>query len=731
MTDIVGLLAPARRFFVSVLGAAAFVALALLGPAALAEEVGKPNLDKTLIERLALTPGALEQAFPGAEEVEWIDGRPPVIAVKIGGEIAGYLFSTRDAVNATGYSGVAFDLVAGMTIDGVIVGAALIYHKEAIIGRGVPQENLDKYIQSIAGANLNSFKSIRPDLLARASTSGRLMKRGLQNAAILVYQGHVTGVDPVTEPTLDRTGFAPFSYEELIAGGSILDRVLSNKEVLDLFRKAGGRGALPDQRFVGGEDGMFGELSLALLTPASIGANLFGDAKYHNYLEDEPEGGLTLWVAGDGPFSFATNSHFRAANEYMFDRLKLQQGDLEIRLTRDMHQRLGVSRGPALNHSDVMLFRLPADSGIDPLQPLQVTLMIPGKDSDGNPMILDVPTTYQLPERHMLLPPPVPLPIWVETWLEKRVDIAILAALLVVVTIIFVFQDALARRRRLYEFVRVSVLAFTLGWLGWYAGGQLSIVNILAYIQAPFGGTGIDAFILDPLIFILSVYVAITLFVLGRGVFCGWLCPFGAFQELLNRIGRFLRVPQLKIPPIVQERLWAVKYLIAIFLVGAVFVSVDAAEQFAEIEPFRTAITVKFVRDWQFAAYAIALLGVGLFVERAYCRFLCPLGGSLAVLGRFHMFTWLKRRQACGTQCRICESECPIGAIEPSGKINMNECLQCLDCQAAYYDDHKCPPLIQRRKRKDSRQAGDAKRPNPVPSPEPSGPFIPGAVPAE
>ena len=68
-----------------------------------------------------------------------------------------------------------------------------------------------------------------------------------------------------------------------------------------------------------------------------------------------------------------------------------------------------------------------------------------------------------------------------------------------------------------------------------------------------------------------------------------------------------------------------------------------------------------------------------------------------------HMFKWLKRKPQCGTQCRICEADCPVGAIESSGKINMNECLQCLDCQVDYYDDDKCPPLIARKKRKQAR----------------------------
>jgi hypothetical protein len=67
-----------------------------------------------------------------------------------------------------------------------------------------------------------------------------------------------------------------------------------------------------------------------------------------------------------------------------------------------------------------------------------------------------------------------------------------------------------------------------------------------------------------------------------------------------------------------------------------------------------------------------------------------------------------------------------MGAIEPSGKINMNECLQCLDCQVDYHDNHTCPPLIERRKRKETRAA--ARKPKIAPIP--GGPVVPGAAPA-
>ena len=106
-----------------------------------------------------------------------------------------------------------------------------------------------------------------------------------------------------------------------------------------------------------------------------------------------------------------------------------------------------------------------------------------------------------------------------------------------------------------------------------------------------------------------------------------------------------------------------------------------------------------FDRGWVFVAWALALLAAGLFVERFFCRFLCPLGGVLTLLGKFHLVRWLKRRPECGNPCAVCRSSCPIGAIAADGAINENECLQCLDCQVDYYDETVCPPLVARRRR--------------------------------
>ncbi|HBU99542.1 4Fe-4S binding protein, partial [Thalassospira lucentensis] len=211
-----------------------------------------------------------------------------------------------------------------------------------------------------------------------------------------------------------------------------------------------------------------------------------------------------------------------------------------------------------------------------------------------------------------------------------------------------------------------------------------------------------EAFLLDPLTFILWFSVAASLIFWGRGAYCGWLCPFGALQELTNRIAKFFHVPQWTVPWGLHERLWALKYIIFLGLFGTMLASLDQAEKLAEIEPFKTAIILKFDRAWPFVLYVLVLLGAGLFVERFYCRYLCPLGAALAIPARIRMFDWLKRYKECGSPCQNCAHECMVQAIHPTGEINPNECHNCLHCQVLYQSKTICPVVIKKLKRQES-----------------------------
>jgi NosR/NirI family nitrous oxide reductase transcriptional regulator len=111
------------------------------------------------------------------------------------------------------------------------------------------------------------------------------------------------------------------------------------------------------------------------------------------------------------------------------------------------------------------------------------------------------------------------------------------------------------------------------------------------------------------------------------------------------------------------------------------------------------------MRSWPYVLFALAVLLPGIFIERFYCRYLCPLGAALAIPGRMRMFSWLKRYKECGTPCQRCANECMVQAIHPEGNINVNECLYCLHCQVVYSDDQVCPVLIQKRLKRERREA--------------------------
>lgn len=295
-------------------------------------------------------------------------------------------------------------------------------------------------------------------------------------------------------------------------------------------------------------------------------------------------------------------------------------------------------------------------------------------------------------------------PFWVSVWFDRAWQVAILLVALVILSLILLFQDWLTRRPGLLKVVRTAFLLFTLFFIGWYTLAQLSIIHVLTFINAILHQFSWQSFLVDPLIFILWGYVALTLLLWGRGVYCGWLCPFGALQELLHQLAQRLKVPEYKFPDVVHERLTAIKYIIFVALFGLSLQSIGYAARAAEVEPFKTAIVMHFDRGGIFLLYALGLLAIAVFNRKFFCKYLCPLGAALAIPAPLRIFDWLRRRKECGRPCQICARQCEVQAIRPTGEINPNECHYCLDCQITYWDDHNCPPLSEKRVRREKSQ---------------------------
>ena len=673
----------------------ALMTLALVSPA-LAEK-GK------LRERL--TPDVMAVVYPGAERLGPEEGSPPAIAVYNGDKAVAYIFSTLDIIAAPGYSVVPFDVIAGVEPNGRITGAKVVFHREPYVYQdAVRQPQLDTFLAAEAGMPLNgSASQTPPNFVAQATITARLMRAAVHDTARMVLHTRL-GRQVVTVPTLDVDRFELKSWDALMAEGSVARLRVTSGEVAAALAKAGAADAVPEVP-LGRSDDLYSEVFFGLLTPAAIGGNVLGVRNFEEYRRRMPDGRHVLFFASNGPYDFHGTNHWWKTHGYRFDRIRIVQDGHVIGFLHEDYQALltGAAEG-IQSQQEAGLFALPANAVFDPIRPWRLELLV--NATGAAPVTVAFPLEYRLPAAHILMPDQLPVATWVEAWRDARVNVAILAVLLTVLTAIFVFQAQLSHSRLAHRLVRTGFLAVVLVWLGWIAGVQLSIVNVINYVQAPFRGFDIGFYLAEPLMVIIAAYTLVSVVLIGRGVFCGWLCPFGALQELLAQLSRAFGVPQWNPSAALEQRLWMGKYIAAMAVLALVLAGIDSSGATTEIEPFKTAITSKFTRAWPYVLYAGVLLAVGLFSERAYCGFLCPLGGVLAFLDRLHLIDLLMRRPECGNPCHLCERSCPVRAIAPTGEIITAECFQCLDCQVEYYDEVRCPPLVLAARRREEAQPG-------------------------
>jgi NosR/NirI family nitrous oxide reductase transcriptional regulator len=673
-----------------------------------------------------------QTVFPGADRIAVPEGDPPAAAAFSADKQLGFVFLNSDYVNSTGYSGKPIHQLVAIDLQGVIRKVVLVEHHEPIVLIGIPEKRIVAVLDDYNGLDIgalvrNEIDDHKVDVVTGATVTVMVMDDTILRSAIKVARNHrLGGLAPERKQTGPRAVINTEAGEiedwpALLTDGSAQQLALTLEQVNTAFEASGDQLAAerPEQ---GVPDESFIELYAAVVSIPAIGRSMLGEAEYRNLTQRLEPGQQAILLAGDGRYSFKGSGYVRGG---IFDRFQLVQGDASIRFHDYQHKRLRQIRAEgAPNLKDVDLFVLPPDVGFDAATPWTLELLVGREIGATKKSFLTFDLTYTPPEKYLtFITPEEPegmlawfdadapdAPLWMKMWVVKLPEVMVLMVALGLLTVIFFSQNWLVRRPLLFDRLRIGFLIFTLFGIGWYANAQLSVVNILAVFNALISGFDWSYFLMEPLIFILWGSVAVALLFWGRGPYCGWLCPFGALQELLNRLAKRVRIPQPPLPWGLHERLWPLKYLIFLVLFGFSLHSLGWAERLAEVEPFKTAIILKFVRDWPFVLFAIAVLVPGLFIERFYCRYLCPLGAALAIPGRLRMFEWLKRYKECGTPCQRCANECMVQAIHPEGNINVNECLYCLHCQVVYSDDHACPVLIQRRLKRERQSSVSMER---------------------
>ncbi len=654
----------------------------------------------------------IKQAFPQASRISDKSGELKIRYIYQNDTLLGYAFETDDLARIPAYSGEPVNILVNMNIQGQIISALVLEHHEPILLVGIPEQKLFDFTSQYQGISAGSTVKIGAgskanvmhiDGLSGATVTVMVMNMAIMRAANKVAQAEgIIKADPQArqpKAAINPEAAQISDWQSLTGSGAIRRLHLKNARIDQAF--ANTDAADQNQTSPDSQDQSFVDLYFTLLNVPAIGKSLLGEAEYAWLMSELKPGEYALALMGNG-YSFKGSGYVRGG---IFDRIVIHQGDLEFSFRDTDHYRINDLYAEGTPHfSEMSLFIIRPHHDFDPGKSWQTELLVRRQTGPIESVFTSFKADYSPLEEHLIRPEPEPtasqeLPLWQQVWQSRSIETGILIASMILLTLMLFMQDWLVKFPRFMHRFRLGFLVFTVVFIGWVCKGQLSVVNVLTFVQAFMSEFHWETFLLDPIIFVLWVFVAMAILLWGRGVYCGWLCPFGALQELLGELAVKLRIPQLTIPFAIHERLWALKYLILLALFGLSLESLQLAEQYAEVEPFKTTFLLNFDRAWPFISYVVVLLVISLFNRKLYCRYICPLGAAIAIPSAARLFDWLKRRKECGKPCQVCANECEIGAIVPTGEINMRECHYCLDCQMTYHNPQKCPPLIKKYKR--------------------------------
>ena len=630
-------------------------------------------------------------------------------------ELLGYVFSSNDLVNIPGFSGNRVNLLIGMDVKGTLVGYKVLEHQEPIFLHGLGDPPLQKFIQQFIDVKVSNRvridgkskaagketpNTVYIDSIARATVSAIVINDTILSSSLKVARQVLDefAQAPLAEAKPDF--FEALNWDQLIKQGYVKKWTIPRTQIEEAFNS--NLEDFPDSS-LNLDNGDAIDVYYSYLNTPISGKNLLGEELFHqlfNSLALAPNEHALL-VASKGFYSYLENEFIPGS---IPERLSMNQNGLPIPL-RDVNFYDASLASRIIGSPDlpnVRIFKIKPQTGFNPSTEINLQLNMGLRKNHLVKQDITLEDKHQLPKKLFNISEAKVekrTPLWVTIWQNRIVDIIILVLSLVLVSFIFIKQDAVSRMGASFYKLRWAYLIFTLLFIGYHAQGQLSVVNIFTLFIAMVTDFDLTVFLLDPMLFILWSFTFITLFLWGRGVFCGWLCPFGVLQEMAAWVASKLSIKQLKIPPAWHNRLQKIKYIVLVVLVGASFYSLEIAENMSEVEPFKTAITLNFVRTWPFVVYSVLLLVICLFINKFYCRYVCPLGAGLAVLGKFRIFEWLTRRKECGTPCQTCHHACGINAIEKKGDIDYDECIQCLECIVIINDVTRCSPEIVKTKK--------------------------------
>jgi len=514
----------------------------------------------------------IQSLFPSATVIEGKLPDFPVYPVYQLQELLGYAYVSTDFVTLQGFAGKPITMMIGLDTKGRFTGVEVLHHHEPVFLHGLGEAPLNEFVAQYEGRSLKdqiivqaSSRSSRDtggqqvyfDGVSKATVSVLIINDTILSSALQVARSKLEGFAQAAPTRTRQDYYEPLTWQQLLDRGYVQKRTLSAQEVEAKL----GRPLTDYPTDLSPPSGeAFTEIYFAYVNSPMVGRNLLGDEGYKAFQERLNDRGKVIMVMSQGVYPHVSEAFVPGSTP---SRIGLNQNELAIEM-RDLNwlepnQQIMAPGAPDM--AAMNLFRVGGNAGFNPGSEASFHLDI---TAPRNHLITDharftLPVTFS-PD----LFEPVEVapdfnegqqPVWIGLWQERWWQISLLVAGLTILTVFFARQKTLTRYPRLVHGFRWGFLLFTLFFIGFFAQGQLSVVNIYTLLLALWDGFSLNVFLLDPVIFILWTYTFVTLFIWGRGLFCGWLCPFGALQELVAWIGQRLGLRQIKIPERWHRRL--------------------------------------------------------------------------------------------------------------------------------------------------------------------------------
>ena len=180
---------------------------------------------------------------------------------------------------------------------------------------------------------------------------------------------------------------------------------------------------------------------------------------------------------------------------------------------------------------------------------------------------------------------------------------------------------------------------------------------------------------------LVLLVAALVTALFAKSAFCGWICPFGTIQDWIHNFRRLFNKREIQLPRKLDRALQSVKYLVLAWLL--VETARTGVMVFRDYDPYSALLSLGESVAAGGLVILLLTLSLSLLVERPWCRYACPLGAGIGLVGKLSLFKIRRDEATCLAGCTLCNKACPSKIeVKKVKTLATSECINCMSCVA-------------------------------------------------